>query len=166
MVTYGWANQESRLLSLSLDHLESLFECGTVPVAAAPPFQMEEGMATVAAAAVRLPESCDVCFQNGAHLCTDCELGRSAGGQYFGDGVAGDWSACNVKACNFCNIQMGCFTPPEEEVANCQGCLQTAPLRAAGPAYQAAWTQRQPWLASPPFTSLETAPNVQFATSA
>jgi len=128
VVTYGWANQESRLLSLSLDHLESLLECGTVPDAAAPPLQMEEGTAAVAAAAVGLPESCDVCFQNGAHLCTDCELGRSAGGQYFGDGVAGDWSACNVKACNFCNIQMGCFTPPEEEVANCQGCLQTAPF--------------------------------------
>jgi len=128
IVAYGWANQESRLLSLSLDHLESLLECNTASLAGGGPLQEELGAAAAPAAAIGLPKTCDVCFQNNAHLCTDCELGRKAGGQYFGDGAVGDWSACNVRTCNFCNIQMGCFTPPAEKVGDCQGCVLTQPF--------------------------------------
>ena len=128
LVAYGWANEESRLLSLSLDHLESLLECDTGGLAGGAPLQEEQGAAVAPAAAIGLPKTCDVCFQNNAHLCTDCELGRKAGGQYFGDGAAGDWSACNVRTCNFCNIQMGCFTPPAEKVGDCLGCLLTEPF--------------------------------------
>ena len=116
-MAYGLANRESRLLSFSLEHLESLLDCDT-----AASLTGEVGLPAVP----RIPDTCGVCFQNDVQRCTDCELGRRDGGRY-GEGVEGDWSACSSnKACSLCGLQMGCYTAPKEKVIDpCLGCLLT-----------------------------------------